>query len=250
MQLLFGLIAQRRTAIYEETMIAVAAVIQATREDFGEFLEPIMAVLGEMMNTGNASIVGTSADIVGDLFRAMPARMEGLAEVVFGKLLSVLDVGCELKIVECLGDIVLSVPISMEQRGELFGVLMRMIGTAKIDITSYEGMEHASDLFKVLFGGFRALVESSQDPVFVAEHRNDLMRPIFMFIDSRAFCAKTYLPLFRYLREIAKLADSRMRIQLNRQKIRAVLEQAAAGSEGRVARQAEELLSYLRYARS
>jgi hypothetical protein len=251
MVLLFGLIAQRRTAIYEETMIAVAAVVQAVKEEFAEFVDRLMNILGDMLDTGNPGMIGTSADVLSDLFRYMPARMEGLSEAVFGKLLSLFgefgSESCDLKIIECLSDIVLSVPVSSEYRDQFFGVLMRKIANSKIDVSTLEGMENASELFKVLFGGFKALVEASHDQTFVSEHRNDLMRPILMFIDCRAFCPKTYLPLFGYLREIAKLADSRTKIQLNRQKIRTVLINAAAGPASRVARQAEELLSYLRH---
>jgi hypothetical protein len=254
MAVLFGLIAQRRTAIYEETMIAVAAVVQAIGEDFAVFVDRVMEIVGEMIGTGNPAIIGASADILGDLFRTMPARMEAVSDAVFGRMLGIVEdpivaEAYELRVIACLSDVMLAVPVLGQHRDNFFALLLRALGQAKIDINSMEGMNNASELFKVLFGGFRVLVETSQDPGFVAEHRTELMRPILMFIDSGAFCQKTFLPLFRYLREIAKLADSRTRIQLNRQKIRAVLANAAESQVNLVSHEAEDLLTYLRYAK-
>jgi hypothetical protein len=249
MQLLLGLVGRRRTPIFEETLDAICAVVYCCKEKFEPFVGDVMKVLWDMLHTENLQIILASLVILADLFRFLPRAMEPYTREVFDVVLGFAEenVGeVSVRLVNSLSEIAFcereSVPEEIKEH--LFVVLGRILVETPVDATTIEGMEAARDFFAELLSAYKFAIESV-DRGFLITVIDRLFMPINAFIASKAFCRKTFLPLFSLLKAIALNVGHRATKSLNQRRIRAVLEQAQLSKDDQVVHLAEDLMLFL-----
>jgi hypothetical protein len=182
----------------------------------------------------------------------MPHEMSGSVDEIFGVLLQeISEIGdreCRLRVVQGLADVVCCVPqaITPEMRGGLFELIGAVLGDLQIDVRTMDGMNAASEAFNAIFRGLEAVVSLRDE--FIGENFGRFIAPVYAFIETRAFCPKTLIPMFGYLKELARAVGPRAAIPLHRKKIREVIEGALPkrGEERtQLGEKAEELREFL-----
>jgi hypothetical protein len=249
MQLLLGLVGRDRTAIFEETLDAMCAIVYCCKEEFEPFVGDVIKVLWDMLHTENLQIIQAALVILADLFRFLPRAMEQYTRDVFDIGLGVAEenVGeVSVRLLNSLSEIASCERESLpeEIKEHLFVVLGRILVETPVNVSTLEGMEATRDFFADLLSAYRFAIESVERE-FLITVIDKLFMPINAFIASKAFCSKTFLPLFSLLKEIALKVGQRATKSLNQRRIRAVLEQAKLSKDDQVARLADDLTLFL-----
>jgi hypothetical protein len=249
------LLARRHTAAFEEALLAIDSVLLGIGSEFSPFTPNVMAVIWEMLHTGNQGCIATSLMVLADLFKAVPVLMERYAKDSFALLVPMIfdqSFGQEfgVDVTRALAEICAAVPhaVPVEHRDSLMSVMARFMRDARFDGQTREGFNRACHFFEAMLNGYRASIESARgDTAFLEANQDAFFAVVDAFVALRPTSTRTLIAFFQLLKAIATEVPGRnVRMRLNKRSIRALLDECAQRTDWEVATPAASLKTFLR----
>ncbi|OHS98170.1 hypothetical protein TRFO_09023 [Tritrichomonas foetus] len=231
--MLFHLVKQKQTQIYEESLLAFSAVILCSKENYAPFVPETMDMLLVMLQTGSPDVIKQVIITLSDLFRNLKNVMLIYTDNVFKHLVPMVynenfNIELIIEIVATLTDIMISQDITNpENRNELFTVLLSLLKTTNLNAESKHSRKFATYFFEIILYSFAIVIsKSKEDEAFLSMNFNECFIPINMYINFVCHEDDSLKSFCMIVKSIGEAYKKRVQIKLNSRKITALLKLA------------------------
>ena len=252
--LLFRLVKQNRTQIYEESLLAFSGIILCMKSNYAPYISDTVNMLVSMLNTGSPGVIQQVIVTLSDMSRELAGLMGDYNNNIFEHLIPMMynenfSRELVLDISATLADIIkYQTSYNIGYTHKFYEIIINLIHTININQNNKKEIKFIHSFFEIMMYSFSVIIKATKED---QSNDNSIFREAFALIDLfikvniydvpslRSFCL--------FIESIGDKFGKRVQIKLNSRRITNVINKGINEfSNPQLNKQAHDILTYIR----